>query len=109
MNNIKNMFFGLFFLIFTQGCATVGMAIDGGKELVVNTIDTTVTTGADMVGALAEDTGNLVQTGAEIGVGLVQSGTETTSGLVKVIRDEIDEQTDALQDPKEEKPEKEKK
>jgi len=40
MKSIYSMFLGLFFVIFTQGCATVGMAIDGGKELVTNTLNT---------------------------------------------------------------------
>ena len=44
MKSINNMFLGLFFVIFTQGCATVGMAIDGGKELVTDTVDTVVGT-----------------------------------------------------------------
>ena len=42
MNNFKNAFLGIFFVIFAQGCASVGTVIDGGKELVVNTVDTVV-------------------------------------------------------------------
>ena len=44
MESLKNMFFGLGFVIFVQGCASIGTAIDGGKELVVNTVDTVVGT-----------------------------------------------------------------
>lgn len=98
MNNFKNAFLGLFFVIFTQGCASVGMAIDGGKELVTNTVDTVVGTSSNIVGAVAEDVGGIVQTGAEVGVGLVQTATETGAGLVKVVADEVNEQTDAIQD-----------
>jgi len=91
MNNIKNMFFGLFFVIFTQGCATVGMAIDGGKELVTNTVDTVVGTASDITIAVAEDVSDISTTALEVG-----------AGVVKTVSDEIDEQTDELQDPKEE-------
>ena len=98
MNNIKNMFFGLFFVIFTQGCSTVGMAIDGGKELVTNTVDTVVGTASDITIAVAEDVSDISTTALEVG-----------AGVVKTVSDEIDEQTDELQDPKEEKAEEEKK
>ena len=104
MNNLKNAFLGIFFVIFTQGCASVGMAIDGGKELVTNTVDTVTSTSANIVGAVASDVGSVVQTGAEVGVGLVQTAADTGAGLVKVVADEVNEQTDAIQEeePKEE-------
>ena len=89
MNNIKNMFFGLFFVIFTQGCATVGMAIDGGKELVTNTVDTVVGTASDITIAVAEDVSDISTTALEVG-----------AGVVKTVSDEIDDQTDELQEPK---------
>lgn len=94
MNTFKNMFFGLFFVIFAQGCATVGMAIDGGKELVTNTVDTVVGTASDITIAVAEDVSDISTTALEVG-----------AGVVKTVSDEIDEQTDELQDDKEEKPE----
>ena len=111
MNNFKNAFLGIFFVIFTQGCATVGMAIDGGKELATNTIDTVTGTASGIVGAVANDVGSIVQTGAEVGVGLVQTATETGAGLVEVVASNVDAQTDALQDKeaKEEPKEEEKK
>ena len=61
------------------------------------------------IGAVANDVGSIVQTGAEVGVGLVQTATETGAGLVQVVADEVNQQTDALQEkeakeePKEEK------
>ena len=98
MNNIKNMFFGLFFVIFTQGCASVGMAIDGGKELVTNTVDTVVSTASGITVAVAEDVSDITTTTLEVGAGVVQAVSE-----------EIDNQTDELQkDSKEEKPEEKK-
>ena len=99
MNNMKNMFFGLFFVMFAQGCATVGMAIDGGKELVTDTVDTVVGTASNITIAVAEDVSDISTTALEVG-----------AGVVKTVSDEIDEQTDELQeDSKEEKAEDEKK
>ena len=99
MNNMKNMFFGLFFVMFAQGCATVGMAIDGGKELVTDTVDTVVGTASNITIAVAEDVSDISTTALEVG-----------AGVVKTVSDEIDEQTDELQeDSKQEKDEDEKK
>ena len=96
---MKNMFFGLFFVMFAQGCATVGMAIDGGKELVTDTVDTVVGTASNITIAVAEDVSDISTTALEVG-----------AGVVKTVSDEIDEQTDELQeDSKEEKTEDEKK
>jgi hypothetical protein len=108
MNNIKNMFLGVFFVIFAQGCATVGTVIDGGKELATNTIDTVTGTASTVVTSVADDVGSVVQTTAEVGVGLVQTATETGAGLVATVADEVNNQTDALQEG-EEKPKEEKK
>ena len=98
MENMKNMFLGLFFVIFTQGCASIGTAIDGGKELVVNSVDTVVGTAADISVSVAQDVSDISTTALEIG-----------AGVVEAVSDEIDEQTDELQDPKEQKAEEEKK
>lgn len=93
------MLLGLFFVIFMPGCATVGMAIDGGKELVTNTVDTVVGTASDITIAVAEDVSDISTTALEVG-----------AGVVKTVSDEIDEQTDELQeDSKDKKPEEEKK
>ena len=94
MNNFRNMFFGLFFVIFTQGCASIGTAIDGGKELVVNSVDTVVGTASDITVSVAQDVSDISTTALEIG-----------AGVVSAVSDEIDEQTDELQD--ENKPEEE--
>lgn len=92
MENMKHMFLGIFFVMFAQGCATVGMAIDGGKELVTNTVDTVVGTASDITIAVAEDVSDISTTALEVG-----------AGVVKTVSDEIDEQTDELQeDSKEE-------
>ena len=98
MNKFKNAFLGIFFVVFAQGCATVGTVIDGGKQLATDTLDTVTGTASSVVGSVASDVGSIVQTGAEVGVGLVQTAADTGAGLVKVVADEVNDQTDALQD-----------
>tara|TARA_B100000927_G_scaffold25693_1_gene19235 strand:- start:811 stop:1107 length:297 start_codon:yes stop_codon:yes gene_type:complete len=98
MNNIKNMFLGLFFVMFAQGCATVGMAIDGGKELVTNTVDTVVGTASDITIAVAEDVSDISTTALEVG-----------AGVVSTVSEEIDKQTDELQEEAKEESKEEKK
>jgi hypothetical protein len=104
MNNLKNAFLGIFFVMFAQGCATVGTVIDGGQKLATDTLDTVTGTATNVYSAGANDVGSIVQTGAEVGVGLVQTGTDTVAGLGQVLADTVDKQTDALQEeePKEE-------
>ena len=94
MKSINNMLLGLFFVIFMPGCATVGMAIDGGKELVTNTVDTVVGTASDITIAVAEDVSDISTTALEVG-----------AGVVKTVSDEIDKQTDELQEDSKEKSE----
>ena len=104
MKGWKNAFFGIFFVIFAQGCATVGTVIDGGQKLATDTLDTVTGTASGIVGSVANDVGSVVQTTAEVGVGLVQTAADTGAGLVQVVADEVNQQTDALQEeePKEE-------
>ena len=104
MNKFKNAFLGIFFVVFAQGCATVGTVIDGGQKLATDTLDTVTGTASGIVGSVANDVGSIVQTTAEVGVGLVQTAADTGAGLVKVVADEVNSQTDALQEeePKEE-------
>jgi|TARA_R110001592_G_scaffold1805_1_gene10701 hypothetical protein len=109
MNKLKNVFFSVFFVMFAQGCATVGTVIDGGQKLATDTIDTVTGTASGIVGSVANDVGSIVQTGAEVGVGLVQTAADTGAGLVKVVADEVNDQTNALQDDKEESEEETKK
>ena len=94
MKELKNVFFGIFFVLFAQGCASVGTVIDGGKELVTNTVDTVVGTASGVAVAVAEDVSDISTTALEVG-----------AGIVETVSDEIDAQTDELQEdekPKEE-------
>lgn len=94
MNNFKNAFLGIFFVIFAQGCASVGTVIDGGKELVVNTVDTVVGTASAVTVSVATDVSDISTTALEVG-----------AGIVETVSDEIDKQTDELQDEEEPKEE----
>jgi len=86
MKNMLFVFLGSFFVIFAQGCASVGAVIDGGQEFVTNTVDVAVGTTSDVVTSVAEDAASITQTTLEVGAGVVQA-----------VSDEIDSQTDELQ------------
>ena len=85
--------------LFIVGCASVATGIDTARNVVATTVQTGMQAGADMVGAVAEDVSDISTTALEVG-----------AGVVKTVSDEIDEQTDELQeDSKDKKPEEEKK
>ena len=52
MKEFKNVFFGIFFVIFAQGCATVGTISDAVIEGVADTTDTVFTGAAKVTGAV---------------------------------------------------------
>ena len=73
MKSINNMLLGLFFVIFTQGCASVGAVIEGGKELATNTVDVVVGTASDVAVSVAEDVSDISTTALEVGAGVVKT------------------------------------
>ena len=87
MKNITFILIGL----FATSCATVGSVIDGGKEIAMTTIDTTVKTAGSISGAALQDVSGVVNTVAE-----------TYEGVITTVVENIDEQTNELQDPKKE-------
>jgi len=109
MKGFKNMFFGIFFVIFAQGCATVGTINEAVVDGVSDTADTVFTGVAKVTGAVVNEAGNVLQTGAELGVGIVQGAGEIVAGSVEVVAEAVDESTDAVQDKKEEPKEEPKK
>ena len=109
MNNIKNMFFGLFFVMFAQGCSTLGTINNAVVDGVSSTVDTAVNGVATVGGAIINETGNLVETGAELAVGIGQGVGDIAAGSLEVIAETVEENTDAVQGDKEEKAEEEKK
>ncbi len=98
MKEFKNMFFGIFFVIFAQGCATVGTINEAVVEGIADTTDTVFTGVSKVTGAVINETGNVLQTGAELGVGIVQGAGDIVAGSVEVVADSVNESTDAVQD-----------
>ena len=86
MRNITFILIGL----FATSCATVGTVIEGGKEIAMTTVDTTVKTAGSISGAALKDVSGVVSTVAE-----------TYDGVVTTVVESVDKQTDELQ-PKEE-------
>ncbi len=87
MRNITFILIGL----FATSCATVNSVIEGGKEIAMTTVDTTVKTAGNISGAALKDVGDLVNTVAE-----------TYDGVIDTVVENIDEQTDELQNKPEE-------
>lgn len=75
---------------FVTSCATVGSVIEGGKDIALTTVDTTVKTVGDVSGAVFTDVSDVVTTVAE-----------TYDGVVNTVVDNVDEQTDKLQSKEE--------
>ena len=87
MKNVYLILIGL----FATSCATVGSVIEGGKEIAMTTVDTTVNTIGSVSGAALKDVSGVVNTVAE-----------TYDGVITTVVENIDEQTDELQDKPEE-------
>lgn len=79
--------------IYATSCATVGAVIDGGKDLGTSVIDSSVKTAGNLTSAALNDVSGIVSTVAE-----------ATQDVVDVVVENVDKQTDELQDkPQEEK------
>ena len=85
MKNVYLILAGL----FATSCATVGSVIDGGKNIAMTTVDTTVKTAGSISSAALKDVS-----------GVVNTVTETYDGVITTVVENIDEQTDELQDDK---------
>ena len=105
MNNFKNAFLGIFFVIFAQGCASIGTINEAIVDGVSDTADTVFNGVSKVTGALVNEGGNILQTGAELGVGIVQGAGDIVAGSVEVVASAVDESTDSVQDDKESKEE----
>ena len=86
MKEFKNVFFGVFFVIFAQGCASVGGAWNAGTEIVTGTVDSVVGGAATMAVAITDDARNI----ADVTI-------DTAQGVVKTVAENVDKQTDELQ------------
>ena len=87
MRNITFILIGL----FATSCATVNSVIEGGKDIAMTTVDTTVKTAGSISGAALKDVSDIVNTVAE-----------TYDGVITTVVENIDEQTDELQNKPEE-------
>ena len=87
MRNITFILIGL----FATSCATVNSVIEGGKDIAMTTVDTTVNTIGSVSSAALKDVSGVVNTVAETYEGVIDTGVEN-----------IDEQTDELQNKPEE-------
>lgn len=73
----------LFGVIYLASCASVGALIDGGTKMV----DATVSTAVDVSGAVLNDVSSITKTAAD-----------TVQGVAETVANEVDRQTDELQD-----------
>jgi hypothetical protein len=87
---MKNVYLVLIGLLATS-CATVGAVIEGGKNIATTTIDTTVKTAGSISSSALKDVSYVVNTVAE-----------TYDGVITTVVENIDKQTDELQDKPEE-------
>ena len=87
MRNITFILIGL----FATSCATVNSVIEGGKDIAMTTVDKTVKTAGSISGAALKDVSDIVNTVAE-----------TYDGVITTVVENIDKQTDELQNKPEE-------
>ena len=109
MNKLKNVFFGVFFVMFAQGCSTVGAISDGVQQGVAGTVDVVLGTTSNVVTTVVDEGSRIGQAGAELVVGVGQTAGDLVAGTVEAVSDVVDESTDAVQDNKEEPKEETKK
>ena len=85
---MKNSYLVLAGLLATS-CATVNSVVEGTKDIAMTTVDKTVKTAGNISSAALQDVSSLVTTVAE-----------TYEGVITTVVENIDEQTDELQDKK---------
>jgi len=106
MDKLKNTLFGIFFVMFAQGCATVGAISDGVQEGVAGTVDVVLGTTSNIVTTVVDEGSRIGQAGAELVVGVGQTAGDLVAGTVEAVADVVDESTNAVQkneeEPKEE-------
>ena len=85
MKNLLSLF-GLIALSSVVGCASVGGAWNAGTEIVTGTVDSVVGGAATMAVAITDDARNI----ADVTI-------DTAQGVVKTVAENVDKQTDELQ------------
>jgi len=86
--NMKTLvsFFGIASLMLVTSCASVGGAWNAGTEIVTGTVDSVVGGAATMAVAITDDARNI----ADVTI-------DTAQGVVKTVAENVDSQTDELQ------------
>ena len=77
------------FTLFVQSCASVGAVIDGGKALTTGVVDASVKTVGGVSQAVLQDASDITKT-----------ASDAVGGVVDTVVQEVDRQTDELQNPK---------
>lgn len=89
MKSILNIFVVLGFVSFLPSCASVGAVIEGGKEFTTGVIDGSVNAVSTVSQAVLTDVSSITATAAE-----------AAGGVIETVENEVDRQTDELQEPK---------
>jgi len=79
----------IMFTLFVQSCASVGAVIDGGKALTTGVVDASVKTVGGVSQAVLQDASDITKT-----------ASDAVGGVVDTVVQEVDRQTDELQNPK---------
>ena len=87
-----NKYVYLLLPVFITSCASVGAVIDGGKDLSMSVVDSTIKTAGNITNAALDDVSSVVDT-----VG------DSVGNVIDTVVEEIDEQTNELQKPEEDK------
>tara|TARA_B000000609_G_scaffold47887_1_gene35034 strand:- start:1605 stop:1895 length:291 start_codon:yes stop_codon:yes gene_type:complete len=74
-------------LVLLPSCASVGAVIEGGKDFTTGVIDSSVKGVATVSTAVLTDVSDITATAAKV-----------SSGVIETVSEEIDNQTDELQD-----------
>jgi len=87
---MKIAYLAIFAIMLLPSCASVGAVIEGGKEFTTGVVDGAVQGTQTLVNAVADDV---------VSVGTLAANTAT--GVVDTVANEVDRQTDELQEEKE--------
>lgn len=91
MKMLKTTLSIIMFALFVQSCASVGAVIDGGKMLTTGVVDASVKTVGGVSQAVLQDASDITKT-----------ASDAVGGVVDTVVEEVDRQTDELQNPKKE-------
>jgi len=100
MKNLTS-FLGMFSLFLMTSCASVGGVWNAGTEVVTGTVDAVVGGAATITTAVADDVVSVGTLAIDTAQTVVVAGADLGKGVVKTVSDEVDRQTDELQEDEE--------